>query len=239
MPRFRLEQIEIQSLGKYFLPLPKLGSSQLATLSAHLRTRGLIVRAGSTKTRLTVTRGSQRILVDGHLGLAWSSEDMLDTLAPSIPALLEAGRVGRNPSADVSALYYSLRRSGSSTQVLIFPRLESLRTWTYLRAEGLCGLTPDEAAALSHVLKSQPGGSKLECITTQPKAGSARQQFGRKVYYRSKVDVEEFLQSLRTIDSGTGGPFSYVPRNSVIELGAARIDSPLPAERLGDWCLAS
>ena len=47
MLRFALHQLHVPSLGRYFLPLPKLTDAQLELLSAHLEARGFSVRSGS------------------------------------------------------------------------------------------------------------------------------------------------------------------------------------------------
>jgi hypothetical protein len=237
MLRFRLHQVHVPSLERYFLPLPKLADSQLADLSSHLKARGFTVRGGSNKGRVVALKGTQRIAVDGALGLASSSADLLDALAPAIPDLLgyprqEAWKVTR----DVAARYFSLKRSGTSAKLQLFPRLESLSTWTCLRKDGLSGLTADEAAVLKHLLGKAQAGSQIECVTARPRKGSSPLQIGRNLYHRSAIPVTEFLSSLRTIESGAEGLASYMPRDSVIALHRVRIDTRLVAEELGEWC---
>src|SRR5712692_6734347 len=88
MLRFRLHPVHVPSLGRHFLPLPKLADAHLAILSSHLEARGFSVRLGGSKGKLVAVKGTQRIAIDGALGLASSSTDMLDALAPAIPDLL-------------------------------------------------------------------------------------------------------------------------------------------------------
>jgi hypothetical protein len=235
--RFQLRQLYVPSLDKYFLPLPKLTDAQVALLTSHLEGRGFGVRRGSGPRRQVAAKGSHRISIDGALGLAASAADLLDALAPAIPSLLalRPQATGR-ASADVSALYLSLKRSGPSTEVQLFPRLESLRTWSCLRRDGLCGLTPDEAAVLRHLLGRASGSSQLECVTARPRQGSRALQEGRRVYYRSTVPVAEFLESLRTTDSDGADSASYLPRDSVLFLPGVRIDARIPPAELGEWC---
>jgi hypothetical protein len=237
--QFRLHQLHVPSLGRYLLPLPKLTDAQLALLSDHLEGRGFSVRPGSGAGKRLALRGVQRIAIDGALGLASSSDDMLDALAPAIPALL-ASKKPRGASADASiaALYFSLKRSGTSAELQLFPRMESLRTWTCLRMDGMCALTPDEALVVRRVLGKASGSSRLGCITAKPREGSKAIQLGRRLYYRSTVTVADFLSSLATIDSGGIDSASYLPRDSVIELPGVRVDTRIPAEELGDWCRA-
>lgn len=234
MLRFRLEPLYVPSLERHFLPLPKLGASQLALLSAHLEAKGFRVRLGRGPSRRIATRRSQRIAIDGKLGLASSGTDMLDAVGPAIPELL-ASRSNSPLKADITALYLSLRSSGSSSRLRFFPRLESLRIWTCLRKDGLCGLTPDEHSALKGVLKNATSTSKVECVTAWPTEASSSFQVGGKVYFRSLLPVSEFLSSLRTIGSRADSA-SYLPRDSAIELQDCEVDARLSLDDLGEWC---
>jgi len=236
---FRLHQLRSPSLGRYLLPLPKMADAQLKTLSAHLERRGFAVRAGGGPSKRVALRGAQRIAIDGALGLAASGDDMLDALAPAIPALLASGRQEANRTGtDVSALYFSLKRAGAVAELQLFPRMESLRTWTCLRRDGLCGLTPDEAAVMRHLFGRASRSSQLECVTAKPRQGSGVLQAGRNVYYRSTLPVAEFLSSLRTVGSDGADSASYLPRDSVIRLGGVRVETRITAEELGEWCFA-
>ena len=234
--RFRLQQLHVPSLDRYFLPLPKLTGAQLELLSAHLEGRGFGVRLGGGPSRRIAMKGAQRIAIDGALGLAASAADMLDALAPAIPPLLSLRKEATGKaSADAAALYFSLKRSRASTELQLFPRMESLRTWSCLRRDGLCGLTPDEAAVLKHLLGAS-GPSQLECVTAKPRRGSSAFQVGRNLYYKSTIPVAEFLHSLRTIDSGGADFASYLPRDSVIAIPGVRVDTRVPPADLGEWC---
>jgi hypothetical protein len=237
MLRFLLRPVHVPSLGRHFLPLPKLEDPQLARLTAHLEARGFAVRQGSGGRKLVAVKGEQRIAIDGALGLASSSADMLDALAPAIPELLvyprrETGKV----TEDVTARYFSVKGSGTSAKLQLFPRLESLRTWTCLRKDGLSGLTPDEAAVLRHLFGKATAGAQVECVTAGPRKGSSTLQIGRNLYHRSAIPVSEFLSSLRTIDSGAADSASYLPRDSAIPLHGVRVDTRIVADELGEWC---
>lgn len=237
MLRFRLRQLLVPSLQRFFLPLPKMGAGQLALLSGHLEGRGFSVRPAGGEGRLSATRASQRISIDGRLGLASSAGDLLDAIAPAVPALVASAKGSADGGADRSGRYYSLRGSGSSPVLQFLPRLESMRTWSALRAEGLCALTPDEALALGHVLGKLPAHSRVECVTSSPREGSRPLQVGRRVLYRSELRVGEFLSSLRSIDSAGAGPVSYLPRDARLRLDGGVPTSPLPRSELGEWCL--
>jgi hypothetical protein len=237
--RFRLMQVYVPSMGRYLLPLPKLTDAQMAILTAHLEGRGFDVRRASGPRRRIAVKVSQRIAIDGALGLATSAADVLDALAPAVPALLATrGPATNRTNEDASALYFSIKRSGASAELQFFPRMESLRTWSCLRKDGLCGLTPDEAAVLKRLLGSSPGSSQVECVTAMPREGSRALQEGRRLYYRSTMPVGEFLHSLRTIDSGGADNASYLPRDSVISLPGVRVEARIPPGKLGEWCFS-
>jgi len=237
MLRFRLHQLHVPSLGRYLLPLPKLTNAQMTVLSSNLEGRGFTVRLGKAPSKRTAVRGTQRIAIDGGLGLAGSGSDMLDALAPAIPALLASPKSAAGKgSSTVAASYFSLKQSGASTELQLFPRMESLRTWTCLRRDGLCGLTPDEAEVLRHLLGKSSGSSKVECVTARPREGSKPIQVGRIVYFKSEVTVSEFLSSLKTIESAGAGSASFLPRDSVMALPRVRVDSHIESYELGEWC---
>lgn len=236
MLRFRLRQLHLETTGRYLLPLPKLGAARLAGLSSHLEEKGFEVRAGGR--RLVALKAGRRISVDGRLGLATSQEDMLDAIAPAVPAMLASARESRQEE-DVSSLYFSLKRSRGSTELQFFPRMESSRTWTCLRKEGLCGLTPDEEVALRRGLGSAPPSWLVDCVTDNPREGSTPLQVGRRLYYRSSLPVTEFLSSLKTIDSDGKAPVSYVPRNSVFRMPEVRSRPRVLSPELGEWCLVT
>ncbi len=237
MLRFKLHQIHVPSLGRYFLPLPKLTDLQLGFLSSNLEQRGFSVCPGSGPSRRVARKGAQRIAIDGALGLAGSGGDVLDALAPPIPQVLALGRrSAEGANATVTASYLSLKRAGPSTRLHLFPRLESFRTWSALRKDGLCGLTPDEAVVLKRILTNAPRSSQLECVTAKPRQGSKALQEGRRLYYRSTIPIAEFLDSLGTIDSEGAEAASYLPRDSIISLSGVRIDLRVETGELGEWC---
>jgi len=188
--------------------------------------------------KLVALKGAQRISVDGRLGLASSSADLLDAIAPAIPGILNMARKGRNKTAkELAGLYFSVRGSGSSRELQLFPRLEVLMTWTCLRRDGLSGLAPDEEAVLKRLLGRASGDSRVKCITSKPKDGSKRVQFGRHLYYESSVPTPEFLSSLRTIETENSDSASYLPRDSLLAVPGVQLDIHLTSDELGEWCL--
>jgi hypothetical protein len=236
--RFRIFQIYISSVHRYLLPLPKMTDAQLGILSRHLGARGFNVRVGGKPGRRIALNGSQRISIDGGLGLASSSSDMLDALGPAVPEMLAASTEGGKTEAgqDPVDRYLSLKSSGGSVELQFFPRLESLRMWTYLRTDGLSGLTPDEAAVIEHVLgRAASGSSRVRCVTAKPRRDSRSLQVGRRIYYETTMPVHEFLSSLRTIDSPQVDSASYLPRDSVFVLSKVPKDTEISPGELGEW----
>jgi hypothetical protein len=241
--RFKLLQVYIPSLGRYFLPLPKLSEAQLSVLRSHLQERGFALRSAASGKRLTASKATQRISIDRGAGLAASSSDLLDALGPAMPRILgsrgrgeEGEEQGKTEGEAIAARYFSLKKgSGESRELQFFPRMESLSTWTCLRRDGLSGLTPDEAAVLRHVFGGASSSSRLDCVTAKPREGSLRLQVGRNLYYASNIPVLEFLSTLRTIDKEDTESASYLPRESVFRLKRTPLDSRLRADDVGEW----
>ncbi|HUI01225.1 MAG TPA: hypothetical protein VLX56_06305 [Nitrososphaerales archaeon] len=232
MLEFRVHQLYLASLERFFLPLPKMSQRQEERLSAHLEARGFAVR--TTKSNRVAQKGRQRISVNAKLGLASSTDDMLDALAPAVPEILASAGAGVR-QRDVSSRYFSLRASRGSTTLRVFPRMESSRIWSGLRQEGLCGLTPDEAVALRRVLAVVPSGAPVRCLTSNAREGSRRVQFGRRTYYSSVLPVKEFLSSLTTIESRRPGSGAYLPREALLDL-PGRVEAELGTDDVGEWC---
>ena len=235
--KFRLHQLYVPSLGRYFLPLPKLTKTQLEMLSRDLKVRGYAAHDGVMPFKLTAVRGSHRIASDGWLGLAGSNGDMLDAIAPSIPALLASPTIlGVKAASDEAAVYYALKRAGASTRIQLFPRMESMRMWGALRKDGLCGLTPDEAAVVKGVLGNVSSAARLECVTSMPREDSKPIQVGTHVYFQTSISMPEFLRSLMTIDSSGRGPASFLPRGSVLVVPHLAGEPRFVGEEVGEWC---
>jgi hypothetical protein len=236
MLRFKLHQIHIPSMGMYYLPLPKLTAAQVGGVASHLGARGFRVRMTGREGKLTATKGVQRIAIDGRVGLAGSSDDMLDALAPAIPALLGSKGASGGETGNVGERYFSVRQSRGGVRLQLFPRLESLRTWTCLRRDHICGLTPDEVLVLTRLLGKASRDRQVKCVTSIPREGSKPVQVGRKLYYESALPVAEFLSSLATIETGSGPSACYLPRDSVIVVPRTTVETRVSSEDLGEWC---
>ncbi len=232
MLRFQLSQLCLPSQGRFFIPLPKLSRAQISLVSEGLVKRGFHVRTGSGNGRRLALKGGQRIAIDGRLGLASSSQDMLDVLAPMIPSILASCK---GDDSDVAARYFALKTSDSGFELQLFPRMESLGIWTGLRKEGLCGLTADEFFVLKHVVGRSSNSSRIQCISDRPSRDSRLLQFGRHVYYETTMPPRSFLSSLRTIDPDSNGS-AYLPRDSIIRLRGTAEDVHVSASQLGEWC---
>ncbi len=234
MLRFRLHQLHLPSIGAFFLPLPKLAKAQIEGLSSNLQARGFKVKPGGETGKIVATRGATRISIDGRLGLARSREDMLDALAPSVPEVLAAGRVAAWPNA--SGRYFVLSTSEGKVRIRLSPRLESVRTWTCLRKDGLCGLTPDEAAVIKRILGCFPKSAVVGCVTSKPGDASEPFQVGNRRYYSTSIPVSEFVSTLGTVESVALGSASFLPRSSTLTLPGRSAKLRLGADDLGEWC---
>lgn len=224
MLKFEVRQLYLESVNRYYLPLPKMTRSQMGALAGRLRSLGIstVSRGG----RITGDDAGTKVSITSS-GLASSSEDMLDALLPAVPSLLHfpRERVPVNP-------YLLTKPTRTGLEIQFFPRMEGLRLWKELRTSGECGLTPDEKAVASRVLA--PARQNLECITDYPTDGCSVVQFGTRQYYLSSIPAREFADRLRTT-STTSSKNSYLPRSSVIRLEEGRLPELSPDD-LGEWC---
>jgi hypothetical protein len=237
--RFRLDQVCVSSLGRYFLPLPKMGARQLDIIGSHLAERGFRVHHEGGK--LTALKGRSRITVNGRLGLAASSADMLDAIGPAIPRVIGSRGDDMDETRDVSSFYFSTKRksSGRAGAVHFFPRIESSSNWMSLRKEGLAGLTPDESAALS--CAAVAGGvtkDLVPCVTESPRDGSVPLQLGRRMFYKSSLPTDDFLDSLRVLGSSPRPPVTYLPKDSILSFASLGPEPRVPRRVLGEWFCA-
>jgi len=230
--RYSLRQIYLQSLGRYYLPLPKLSVAQMSFLSGNLEERGFRVQRDQRVLRAKAP--SITLAIDPE-GLARSSGDLMDAIAPAIPELLAFTPENRESPQDGRAVYMRAKKvRGRSFELQLFTRMESLRTWTEMRREGVCALAPDEKEQIVSFLASSQGS--VECITDYVCETSSPLQFGRRQYYRSTVPVEEFRTSLRTLTESSSRN-SYLPRESVLRVEMkGRPELPGLTDSLGEWC---
>ncbi len=228
---YSLHQIFLEERERYFLPLPKLNDSQLELVARRLEVSGFRVSVGGTVR----ARKGERALTVERGGLAWSNMELLDPLAPVIPALLSVRKtkVQGNP-------YFSGKLAGGRYRAQLFLRMEALGMWGELRKHDQSGLTPDEAVVVSLLLEG--GRGEVRGVTDYPREQSRIVQFGKKLYYESMVDVGEFIANLRTIER-KGSRNSYVPRNSVVEVEVNRAPSVRRIAKvvgsLDEWCYIS
>jgi hypothetical protein len=225
---FSAHQVWLESLGRFYLPLPKMTSVQLKLLEGRLTQVGLNAKASGGRLNARGFRGALTVLSSG---LAWSSGDMLDLLAPALPRLLGLPRepVEANP-------YFAAKRTSRGHEIQFFPRMEGLRIWSALRASGVSGLTPDEKAVIGRLLSGS--SQMIECVTDYPTEGGSLFQVGRAQYFRSSVSSGEFVSNLRTI-SDRAPRSTYLPRSSTLRVTSRVLPPPLEDERLGEWCFLS
>ena len=216
--RFELRQIFLESLDRYFLPLPKLTSEQMRALRGRLESSGFSVKVDGGRLRAK-SRGSGSIIV-ALSGLAWSGGEMLDEIAPAVPDLLRFPRAVRGRTH----IFAAKSLQGGGLEVQFFPRMESLRLWMALRRAGESGLTPDEKVAVSRA-PLLDGDQAVECVSDYPTDGCSVLQVGTMQYYRSSVPAGEFVSNLRTISSSSPRN-CYLPRTSVIRLKKGSLPIP-------------
>ena len=228
--RYVVQQIRLESMNRYYLPLPKLNHSQLRFLKENLEGRGFTCRAEGHFLR--ASDGPATLTIDSA-GLASSAGELLDALAPTIPALLSFPKeASGGPSTPP---YFIVKRVKADLhEIQVFPRMEGLRTWSELRRMGLCGLTPDEKAVVSSLLSDTRG--TIECVTDYVSESSSPMMLGKRQFYRSEIPIREFVSNLGTMDR----PHSrrcYLPRKSVIRVNATRdLDARSALAGLGEWC---
>jgi hypothetical protein len=222
--RFEVHEVYLETMGRYLLPLPKLSGAQLEFLARHLGKHGFSVGAGP---RISARRGQSRISID-RVGLAWSSEELLDAVAPAVPGLLKLSR-----EATPTNPYFEAKKTKDGFAVRLVTRMESSSLWVGLRGSGQCGLTPDEGLVIRELLRDTEG--EVECVADYPTEGCSPLRVGRHPYYESRVPIGEFVANLRTVSSPPRKN-CYLPKQSTLHLRTeSRSLGGLP-EDLGEWC---
>jgi hypothetical protein len=204
----------------------------MEVLAKRLTEKGLAVRHSGVISAKSV-KGV--IHVDPR-GYCWSTVDPSDEVLPAIPALLEI-RKERKPLMELAELYFNIANSRVKTVVRLATRIESSALWKALRASGDCGLTPDEHAVISFLVKQARG--KFRLLTDYPIDGSIMKVYGRRRYFESSIGLTEAGSTLRSVGQKASRN-SYIPRD-----GALMFDNIVnpPKEELshlfeglGEWC---
>ena len=235
MVDFKLRQISLQKKHKYFLPLPKLNGAQLEILLERLINLGFKLRAGSN---VKATLGSNVVWLRGA-GIAYSNSDLIDPIGPIIPKLFEVGKTRVTPQS-LAEMYYSTKRDGERLRIRFNPRIESFSTWRELRFVDESGLTPDEALVLKTLLRHARG--RIRVIADYPSDTARVVQIGRRVYFDSSLEVEEFVSNIRVLGERNQRN-TFLPQNCMLDL----VNFKLPrvnelrrlSEELGEWCYYS
>ena len=236
--RYTVHQFYFEGLGRYYLPLPKFSMEQLLPLIRHLESNGfsVVTSVGDGDWPLIrATAGRHRLTVDGTVGLAWSNMDLLDVIAPCVPELLRIERKTKMTSNP----FFLTKTRGEVYHIQLLPRLETRRTWKELRRTAGSGLTPDEHRIVCMLLENTRG--RVEAVTNFPVEGSKVFRVGRRSYFRSQLETDEFVRTLDSLETAaTTARRSFLPMNSILVL---RQFAP-PSERqlrdifdeLGEWC---
>jgi hypothetical protein len=221
---FQVHQFYLKETEMYYLPLPKLSGAQMQFIAERLEGGGFSVRMTN---RLHARTETKRITLDPS-GLAWSSGEVLDAIAPAIPPILGFAKehAASNP-------YFAQKKTDEGSEIHLFPRMESSRLWSALRESGESGLTPDEKLAVQGLLEAANG--EIECVTDYPTEGCRPLQVGSARYYMSKLGAQEFASSLRTISSSSYRN-SYLPRDSILKIEGRSLDWDFLSRDLGEWC---
>jgi hypothetical protein len=210
---------------------------QLLPLIVHLESNGFsVVTSGDGGWWVIRARAAgQRLTVDGAVGLAWSNMDLLDVIAPCVPELLRIERKAKMTSNP----FFLTKTRGEVYHVQLLPRLETRRTWKELRRTGGSGLTPDEHRIVCMLLEHTRG--RVDAVTDFPVEDSKVFRVGRRSYFRSQLETDEFVRTLGSLETAaTTTRRSFLPISSILVL---RQFVP-PSERqlrdvfdeLGEWC---
>ncbi len=173
MLKFTLKLIQLGR--RNYVLLPKLCKSQVEALAERLSDRGFIVEKSAT----LVARGRGTAVHVNPSGFCRSSVDQNDAIAPAIPSLLRTPK--ERVSLDVlSSRYFKLDKVGGSLAVRFSARIESTSLWKALRANGECGLTPDEQTVAQCLVGTLSGMIRL--ITDFPAERSRIKIIGNRQY---------------------------------------------------------
>jgi hypothetical protein len=227
---FRVHELAIA--GRHYILLPKLNSAQMQVLAKRLTEKGLAVRHSGAISAKSV-KGV--IHVDPR-GYCWSTFDPNDEVLPAIPALLEI-RKERKPLMELAELYFKIAHSRGKTVVRLATRIESSTIWKALRASGDCGLSPDECAVISFLVKQARGKCRL--LTDYPTDESVMRVYGRRRYFESSIGIADAGSTLRFVGHRASRN-SYVPRDGTLmfdnKVSPPKEDLSHLLEGLGEWC---
>jgi hypothetical protein len=227
---FKVHQFNLS--GRHYLLLPKLTSRQMSILAVRLGKTGAAVSLSSS----LVAKSKEGSIHVDPIGICWSTSDPADAILPLIPELL-ASHNERIALGELGSMYFRAGRRQGKTVVRLSTRLEASALWDALRAAGDCGLSPDEHAVVSTILRLTKG--RCVMVTNFPFDGAASRICGGKQYYEGPIDSAEAASTLRQV-GGSSRRNSYVPRDATLTFD--RLFSPSEAElssllgSLGEWC---
>ncbi len=230
MDAFRVHELVI--LGRHYVLLPKLNNVQMEVFAKRLAEKGFLI---SRANAISATSAKGVIHVDPR-GFCWSVFDPSDEILPAIPTLLETPKE-RKPLRELMGSYFMFAKSKAKTVVRVSTRVESSTLWKALRASGECGLTPDEHAVISFLIKKAQGECKL--LTDYPTDASTLRIYGRRRYHESKLRPPDVGSTLRSVGRRAFRN-SYIPRNGALIFES--LDLPSKEELahffqdLGEWC---
>jgi hypothetical protein len=227
MLSFRVHQLLIS--GRHYVLLPKLNSHQMGVLAERLTKEGLRVRVTDS---IFATSSGETVHIEPS-GICWSTSDPADLILPAIPDVLASPKESL-PTIDLQSKYFT--KSNKVREIQLFPRIDVSSNWETLRAEGECGLAPDEHLVTSFLLERARGSCLI--VTDFPVDGSRRLILGRRRYFESNVLADEVHRTLRVVGK-KGVRNSYLPKGGALSLGPSRLSSRDIGElvsQLGEWC---
>jgi len=202
----------------------------MQTFAGRFEKKGYSVeRAGSM-----IARSKKGTIHISPSGLCWSSSDPSDAVLPAVPDILACPKEPTSLRM-IESMYYRMSRVNGKTIVRLSTRLESSH-WGELRASGQCGLTPDELAVASFMIRRAKGDCEL--MTDFPTGESVPRICGRRRFYESSLTLTEALTTLEVVGK-------HATRNTfLMRDGILRLGVPLPSRdeklgliaELGEWC---
>ena len=226
---FKLHSLQLE--GRTYTLLPKLTFRQLRSIAESLQRRGCSIRSRNPVIARS-KQGTVRVTLDG---LCLSSFDASDLVLPTVPDVLTLPKE-EVPLGVLQSMYLRELGTGESPVVRLTPRLEYSSLWGELRRTGRCALAPDE-----HLLCTSLIGRAgcCEIVTDFPCDRTQPFVMGRKRYFRSTLDKDQALATLRVIGK-LGSRNSYLSQVGALKLN--RFSKPKKCwfakvfAEMGEWC---
>lgn len=204
----------------------------MGMLGKRLKSNGARVTLSSS----LVARSSQGTIRVSPVGLCWAAFDPADAILPIMPQVIATAKE-RIAMSELRSMYFSIGRAQGRTTVRFRTRLEASALWDALRAAGECGLSPDEHAAVSRVLKL--AGGRCSVLTNFPFEGASPRIRGGKQYYTGRISSAEAASTLSLVGVNSLRS-SYIPRDAILTFDHRFSPTGTSLASLfgdlGEWC---